>query len=110
MNEYLAYGAKILSILLSIYISPKRKSPSFSTVHLEKVVKITSGLLKSYDFTSQHVYNVSNQVKTRNQSNSIKISQTRLKSVKLDRFYKFDRFRVLTRKSSKNYCLPVRVP
>jgi hypothetical protein len=34
MNEYLAYGAKILSILLSIYISPKRKPPSVSTVHL----------------------------------------------------------------------------
>jgi len=34
MNEYLAYGAKILSILLSIYISPKRKPPSLSTVHL----------------------------------------------------------------------------
>jgi len=70
MNEYLAYGAKILSILLSIYISPKRKPP-----HLEKVVKITSWLLKSYDFTSQYVYNVSNRVKNQNQSNSVKIGK-----------------------------------
>jgi hypothetical protein len=29
----------------------------------------------------------------------LKIGQTRLKSVKSDRFYEFDRFRVLTRKS-----------
>jgi hypothetical protein len=46
------------------------------------VVKIVSWLLKSYDFTSQHVYNVSNWVRTRN----------RLNSVKSDRFYEFDRF------------------
>jgi len=56
-----------------------------------KVVKIASWLLKSYDFMSQHVYNVSNQVKTRNRSNSIKIDQTLLKSVKSDRFYEFGR-------------------
>jgi hypothetical protein len=37
------------------------------------VVKIMSWLLKSYDFTSQHVYNMSNWVKTRNRSNSVKI-------------------------------------
>jgi hypothetical protein len=40
-----------------------------------KVVKITSWFLKSYNFTSQHVYNVSNRVKTWNRSNSIKIGK-----------------------------------
>jgi len=48
---------------------------------------------------SQHVYNMSNRVKIQNWSNSVKISQTWLKSVKSDRFYEFDLFRVLTRKS-----------
>jgi len=39
------------------------------------VVKIANWLLKSYDFTNQHAYNVSNRVKTRNRSNLVKIGK-----------------------------------
>jgi hypothetical protein len=39
------------------------------------VVKIASSLLKSYDFMSQHVYNIKNWVKN---SKTSKLGQTRL--------------------------------
>jgi len=41
------------------------------------VVKKASWLLKSYDFTSQHVSNVSNRIKTRKLIKSVKLGQTR---------------------------------
>jgi len=58
------------------------------------VVKKASWLLKSYDFTSQHVSNMSNRIKTRKLVKSVKLDQTRsnsVKSVKSDRFYEFEK-------------------
>ena len=50
-----------------------------------------SWLLKSYDFTSQHVSNVSNWIKTRKLVKSVKLGQTCANSVKSNRFYEFEK-------------------
>jgi hypothetical protein len=46
-----------------------------SNKHLETKTNIVR--VKVVKITSQHVYNVSNRVQTRNRSNSVKIGQTR---------------------------------
>jgi hypothetical protein len=71
------------------------------------VVKITSWLLKSYDFISQHEFNVQNQTKTKK---LVKLDLTCVKSVKLVnsvksvRFYEFTKFMIWT-KSDPNLIL-----
>jgi len=71
------------------------------------VVKITSWLLKSYDFISQHEFNVQNQTKAQK---LVKLDLICVKSVKLVnsvksvRFYEFTKFVIWT-KSGPNLIL-----
>jgi hypothetical protein len=76
---YPQFSTKLYQTFTSQHCLPKRRNVYFALMIIAchtsttKIVKIASWFLKSYDFTSQQVNNVSNQVKTWNRSNSVKI-------------------------------------